>query len=261
MNSSHIAAMFMRHFTQVHNDLSRVLNALFFPLIDIVIWGFLGTWMGSSCNPQLQTILLSSIILWQIGNRLGLEMGLTLLEELWSPNIGNLFSTSLTIGEWLIGCTLFACSLITFTVLYCITLTHFIYHIPFLFLLKIFVIFAPALYCAGIWVGLMILTIVLYLGRSAGSVTFAFGLIFAPFCAVFYPRSILPLWAQHIGGVLPATHVFEGLRNYIMHNANPTADLLISFGLSAVYGTITFVAFLYMFNRSKKIGLATLPYR
>jgi len=261
MNSSHIAAMFIRHFTQMHNDLSRVLNTFFFPLIDIIIWGFLGMWMNSPCQSQAQVILLSSIILWQIGNRLGLEMGLTLLEELWSPNIGNLFSTSLTIGEWFIGCTLFACSVITLIVLYCIVLTHFIYNIPFLFLLKMFAIFAPALYCAGMWVGLMILTIVLYLGRSAGSITFAFGLIFAPFCSVFYPRTILPLWAQKVGGVLPATHVFEGLRNYIMHGTNPTISILVSLGLSALYCTITFMIFMYAFNRSKKIGLATLPYR
>lgn len=261
MNSSHIAAMFMRHLIQMHNDLSRVLIAFFYPLIDIVIWGFLGAWMGSSCNPQLQTILLCSIILWQIGNRLGVEMGLTMLEELWSPNIGNLFSTGLTMGEWLIGCTLFACSVITFIVMYCMVLTHFIYHIPFLFLLKIFAIFAPALYCSGMWVGLMILTIVIYLGRPAGSITYAFGLIFAPFCSVFYPRAILPLWAQKIGAVLPATHVFEGLRNYIMHGTNPTTDLLVSFALSAVYGIITFIIFMHAFKATKKVGLATLPYR
>jgi ABC-2 type transport system permease protein len=261
LNISHIAAIFMRHLIQMHNDLSRVLIAFFYPLIDIVIWGFLSTWMGSSCNPQLQVILLCSIILWQIGNRLGVEIGLTMLEELWSPNIGNLFSTSLTIGEWLIGSTLFACSVITFIVLYCILLTYFIYHISFLFLLKIFVIFAPALYCAGIWVGLMILSIIIYIGRPAGSITFAFGLIFAPFCSVFYPRAVLPLWAQKVGSALPATYVFEGLRNYIMHGINPITDILISLGLSAIYIAITFMVFMYLFKESKKIGLATLPYR
>ncbi len=92
---SRISAIIVRHMLVVSRDLHKWSQAFFWPLLDIVIWGFIGRWIQQDFNSGLETILLvmAPIALWQIVFRVSYDISGTLLEELWAHNLINLFTT------------------------------------------------------------------------------------------------------------------------------------------------------------------------
>src|SRR5271170_5835270 len=95
---SSIWAITIRHIKLLPRDINPLLAVFYWPLIDILRWGFLGTWITQFQLVQFQNyefITLMGVILWQVVARGGITIALTFIEELWSNNIVNLFSLPL----------------------------------------------------------------------------------------------------------------------------------------------------------------------
>jgi ABC-2 type transport system permease protein len=99
---------------------------------------------------------------------------------------------------------------------------------------------------------------IIYYGHQLESIAWMMGYLFAPFSAVFYPVSILPLWAQKVAWALPSTYLFEGMRMLIRGEAFPAHYYWASLGLDALYLTGAIALFHHMFQRSRVKGLARL---
>ena len=80
--------------------------------------------------------------------------------------------------------------------------------------------------------------------------------MFAPFSAVFYPVSALPVWAQKISWYLPTTYVFEGMRSILKGGAFPWGNAWISLGLNMIYLVLSICVFYWAFEKSRSKGLA-----
>ena len=80
----------------------------------------------------------------------------------------------------------------------------------------------------------------------------------APFTAPYFPVSILPDWAQKISIFIPATYIFEGMRNLLQSGNFPLDKLIMSFSLNIFYLIISISVFIFMFNKSRGAGLGRL---
>src|SRR5690348_16871051 len=95
-------AVVLRHVYTFYHTGDRIVDAFYWPSIDIIVWGLTISAMqkqGSGAFLQVASILIS-IILWYVLWRGQYEITVSLLEELWSDNFGNLFTTPLTLTEW-----------------------------------------------------------------------------------------------------------------------------------------------------------------
>lgn len=259
---SPVWAVVLRHARMIRRDLNFALGNFYWPLLDVLIWGFLGSWIqqtaASTQFHNYESAALLGILLWQVVGRGCNFIVLTFAEELWSHNLVNLFSLPLRITEWMCGVILFYCIGMFSSVLFCMLFIKLLYNVSLWYIFSTFLIFLPPLFLCGIWIGFTCLQIVVTLGRRGTELGFVFGWVFMPFSGAYYPIEVLPAWGQAISAFLPMSYVFQGMRKYVMHQEDPTIYLLKGYVMSSIYAVTALVLFVYFFNRSKRNGLARL---
>ncbi len=259
MNFASIWAIVVRHARTWRRDPNFLLGGFYWPVLDILIWGFLGSWIQQTAHFQnYEIVALLGVLLWQIVGRGCNVMALVLCEELWSNNIVNLFSLPLRTIEWIWGAVLFYGIMISITSIVCMSFVALLYDVSMWYLLSTFLIFAPPLFISGIWLGFTCLQIIVTLGKRGTELGFVIAWFLMPFSGAYYPIEVLPRWGQAVSAWLPMSYVFQGMREYVMHQQNPTSYLLKGYALGIPYAIIAILLFVYCFNRSKERGLARL---
>lgn len=256
-----IWAIVVRHGFVFRRDLNPLLSTFYWPLLDVLIWGFLGAWIGKSQAAQLpnyEIAALLGLLLWQVVGRGCNLMGITLCEELWSHNIVNLFSLPLRIVEWICGILLFSAIMILITSIFCMMIIFMLYDVSIWYTISTFFLFLPPLFLSTIWLGFSCLQIIIILGKRGIELGFVVGWFLMPFSGAFYPIEVLPGWAQKLSALLPMSYVFQGMRGYVMYQQNPTPYLIRGYVLGILYAAFAVMMFVYCFNRSKQKGLSRL---
>ena len=260
MNFQSIWAVVLRHTRLWMRDYNLIMVTLYWPLLDVLIWGFLGAWMqrmqGSQQNFEI--VFLMGILLWQTVSRTAVWISASLVEEVQSYNVVNLFTLPLRLTEWMLGITLFSLILSLGTALYCIGLMKLFYTVSFMKLLSLFFLFALPLFISGIWLGFMGLQVLVNFGKRGYELMYIFAWAAAPFSSAFYPREVLPEWAKTISYCLPMSYVFEAMRSYLLRGINPWPSIFFGTAMALVYAAVAILLFVFLFNKSKQKGLARL---
>lgn len=260
MELQHIWAVTLRHIRLWKREPNLIIFFFYWPLLDILIWGFLGAWIQKmqQTSANYEIVFLFCILLWQTTVRSAITLTYGFLEEIWSYNLINLFSLPIRIIEWVSGNILFVLLIALANGFYSMALIKYFYGISIMYLLKIFFIFAPPLILSGLWLGFTILFFVVNFGKRASEMGWVISWFFSPLCGAFYPVSLFPAWIQKISYCIPMTYIFDGLRSYILNNQSPTQSLMTAYLLSITYLIISFFIFLFLFDRTKQKGLARL---
>ncbi len=97
-----ITAMILRHLYLAPRTLESWAEAIYWPVVDLLIWGLTTRWVESSGGevPRLALIVLTGVVFWQVVWRANYEISVNLLEEFWNQNMSNLFATPLNVWEW-----------------------------------------------------------------------------------------------------------------------------------------------------------------
>lgn len=253
-------AIVLRHVRMWRRDPNYLLGIFYWPLLDVLIWGWLGTWIARSdvSLPNYEMVALLGILLWQVVGRGCNTMLLAFNEELWANNVVNLFSLPLALIEWIGGVLLFSVITILIAFIFSIIAISLLYDISLLQLIQTYLIFMPPLFFSCLWLGFSSLQLVAVLGKRATELGFVIAWFLMPFCGAYYPIEVLPAWGQTFSAFLPMSYVFQGMRGYVMYQQDPTLNLLKGYALGIGYTIIAAVLFVYCFNRSKQKGLARL---
>lgn len=257
---SAIWAITLRQLKLYKNDLNLPLMILYWPLLDVVTWGFLGSWIQSSGIMQFQnynTIALLGVLLWQVVGRGANVLALAFNEELWSNNILNLFSLPLRLIEWSLGTIIYFAMMMIATALCGLISIYILYPIPLFNMVCNFLYFLPPLFLSAIWLGFTSLQIVVLLGKRGVELGFVIVWFLLPFSGAYYPIEVLPTWGQNISALFPVSYVFSGMRAYFM-NQDPTPYLIKGYIMSILYAISAIYLFIYLFNRKKNKGLVRL---
>jgi ABC-2 type transport system permease protein len=255
-----VNAMVVRHLYMFPRTLDRWSESVYWPVLDLVLWGLTTRWVESSRGdvPHLALAVLTAVVFWQVVWRANYEISVNLLEEVWNQNLVNLFSTPLTVWEWSV-------SLIVLGVLKnVVTMAVGAVSVWVLYRMNIFTLgwmmlpFLFSLMMSGWFMGFTASALIIRYGKNLQSLAWMAGYALAPFSAVFYPVGVLPGWARAVASALPMTYVFECMREILRGGQAPVSDLLMSFGLNALYLALSVVFFGRMFEKSRERGLARL---
>jgi ABC-2 type transport system permease protein len=97
--------------------------------------------------------------------------------------------------------------------------------------------------------------------RYGGKVqNFAWSMVFliAPFSAIYYPLSALPVWAQRLALIVPSSYVFEGARQVILTGVVDGNKIGIAFALNLLYVILALIFFKKSFDKVLQRGLVKL---
>lgn len=253
-----VAAVFLRHFYLMTSSWPRVLELVYWPTVQVVLWGFITLWLTREDTVLAHAggLFLSAVLLWDTFFRSQLGVSVSFLEEMWARNLGHLFVSPLR--PWELVVAMFAMSFVRTMIgvggaaLLAIPIHGFDITQAFGPLLVLF--FAGNL-LFGWALGLVISGLVLRLGLGAESLAWALVFLIQPVSAVYYPLDVLPGWLQAIGAALPPAHVFEGMRALLLENRFDGRELLLAFALDAFWMAVAATAFLLLFASARRRGL------
>lgn len=252
-----VSALVLRHLYLLRGSWPRVLELMYWPTVQMVLWGFITLFLAttSSFVAQVPGVLLSAVLLWDVLFRSQLGTSLIFMEEMWSRNLGHLFVSPLRPYEMV--CALVLMSLIRTLIavggaaLAAVPLFHYSIFDLGLPLVAFFALLAVM----GWGVGLLVAGLVLRYGVAAENI--AWGAVFAlqPISGVYYPVRVLPDALQSVAAAIPSSHVFEGMRALLITRTF-RVDLMLYAGLlDLLYLAAGIAGFLYFFRIARVRGL------
>ena len=237
MNWNKIFGLSLRHIYLIKGSFPRILDLIYWPSIQIFLWGFISKFftLNSTYYNDTVGIILTAAILYDFLFRSSISYNMMFLEEIWSRNFTNLFIAPIKLKEIICALTLTAIirTLIGMVpaVLIAIPLfgvSIFKLGIPLLLLLV-------SLYIFGVTLGLLVTSGLIRFGPSFENIAWASLFFLAPLGCIYYPIEILPQWLQMIAKFLPLVHIFEEMRNILINNLINYNQLFIAFFISFAY--------------------------
>ena len=256
MNLNKIFALSLRHVYLIKGSFPRILDLIYWPTIQIFLWGFISKFftLSSTYFENTVGIILSAAILYDFLFRSSISYNMMFLEEIWSRNFTNLFIAPIKISEII--------SALTFTAIFR-TLIGLVpaalLAIP-LFGVSIFKIGLPlillltSLYIFGVTLGLLVTSGLVRFGPSFENIAWASLFFLAPLGCVYYPVEILPEWLQSIAKILPLVHLFEEMRNILIENTINYFAVLKACIISLMYFVVGVIVFYCSYNNAKLRG-------
>jgi len=254
-----IRGVFLRHFyLWIHNP-EYFWDAIWQPIVDVLIWGFVGMYVAST-SPSLSVFasyFLGAILLWTVFRAGQHEVTFTLMEEAWSRNLQNILMTPVSDDEFFLASVLFGLvkMLIALSIVIALMAVLFGYSI-FSMGFALLPLIANLL-IMGWAVGMLVNALIIRFGRGLVAFSWAISFIIQPFACVFYPLSALPEWARSVAALIPATWVFEGMREVLSGKELSLGLLALAFGLNLLYLAAARMIFGKVMRTARERGLLT----
>ena len=250
----------VRHLHHSKRNLDRWFDAIYWPILDLLLWGLTTQWLQSSGKMASHTlmVMLTAIVFWQIVWRANYEVSVNLLEETWTQNVVNLFASPLTLREWVAGLMLLGFFKVWMSLAVGLLASWLLYALDILAVGYLLVPFLGSLVLFGWTLGFLSAALIVRYGRQLQCLAWTLGWAFAPLSAVYYPVSVLPQGLQTVAYALPSTYIFEGMRTVMAQGTIPLQMLVTSLALNLVYLSMALWFFASSFEKRREIGLQCL---
>src|SRR5579883_3446460 len=252
-----IWGLMYRHLALYRRSWPRLLELAYWPVLQMCIWGFtasfLATRMGTGAALAGAT-LLGGVLLWEVALRSQMGVAISFMEEMWSRNLGHVFVSPMR--PWELVAALLVISVIRMLagLLPAIGVAYLLYAFNLFALGPVLVLFFANLMMMGWWVALGVISLILRHGQGAEALAWSvlFGL--TPFAAVFYPVSVLPPVMQAVAAIVPASHVFEGMRGLMLQGVVRWDQMAMAASLNLAWIALAALLFARQFRQARLRG-------
>jgi ABC-2 type transport system permease protein len=210
-----VLAVVLRDLFALRHSVVRVFEIVYWPLVELLIWGYVSLYLQARQVPAVVAGLLGAVLLWQLLFRSQSEVSIAFMEDVWSRNLLNVFASPLTSAEYLVGMVAFSLAKLIAATAVMGGLAFLLYGFGLFSLGPALLPFVFLLLVMGWALGVATVGVILRFGHSAEVIAWALSFAFQPFAAVFYPVAILPGPMQAVAAAVPASYVFEGMRAVI----------------------------------------------
>ena len=256
MKFHRIYALSIRHIYLIKSSFPRILDLIYWPTIQIILWGFISKFFTMYSDYYNNTIgvILSCAILYDFLFRSSISFNMLFLEEIWSRNFTNLFVSPIKINEIITALTATALLRTLVGIVPAIILMS-----P-LFGVSLFEMGAPlfllflSLYFFGTTLGLLVTSGLLRYGPAFENTAWSSLFLLAPLGCVYYPLSILPDWLQVLAKLLPLVYIFEETRSILVSNTVNYSNIMHALILNIIYFLSSVFIFYLAFHAARKKG-------
>jgi ABC-2 type transport system permease protein len=251
-----IGAMIARYWYLLRSSWPRLLELIYWPTVQMLMWGFLQLYIGENSGffARAGGTFIGAVLLWDILFRGQLGFSVSFLEEMWSRNLANLMISPLRPIEFVMA--LMVMSLVRLA----------IGMVPVSFLAIAF--FGFNLYGLGLalaaffanliltsWaVGIFVSGLVMRNGLGAESFAWTIMFLLMPLACVYYPVAVLPGWLQWVALALPPTYVFEGMRGLLIEHIFRADLMWRALALNALWFGAGVFGFMRLLDASRRHG-------
>lgn len=256
-SSGRILALLRRYIYLLLNSWPRVIELAYWPVIQIVLWGLIDRFFvtHSEWLARASGMLIAAALLWDILYRAQLGVSIVFFEELYSRNLGHLFVSPLRPHELVVSLLSISLLRTLFGLLTAAGLAIVLYEFSIFDLGLPLLAFFGNLLVMGWSIGILVVALVMRYGLGAEGLAWALVFAFAPLSGIYYPVSTLPAWGQAIAACLPASYVFEGMRQVMLGQGFSLELFFDAVWLNCAYVLSGAVLFMFAFRFARQRGL------
>jgi ABC-2 type transport system permease protein len=251
-----VAAMVRRYWYLLRSSWPRVLDLIYWPTVQMLMWGFLQLYVSqhNSMFARAGGVFIGAVLLWDILFRGQLGFSISFLEEMYAHNLGNLMMSPLRPVEFIAALMIMSVvrlliGMIPVTLLAILFFGFNLWGLGFA-LAAFFINLILTSWAIGIFVAGLLLRN----GMGAESMAWTIMFLFLPLTCVYYPVTVLPHWLQYVAWSLPPTYVFEGMRALLINHVFRADLMLEAFAFNAVLFTAASFAFLKLLQSARVHG-------
>jgi ABC-2 type transport system permease protein len=251
-----IGAIVRRHWYLLRSSGPRVLEMIFWPLVQMLTWGFVQVHLAqtTSLAATAAGLFVGGVLLWDILARSQLGFAMAFLEEVWARNLGHLMMSPLRPAELVASLIVVSLMKLLVTMVPVVVIAYLMFDYNLFSLgLALAAFFANLVFTSWSF-GLASTGAVLRYGLGAENIAWLMTFLMMPLACVYYPVTTLPLWLQPFAWALPPTHVFEGLRAVVLHGEFRTDLMLSALALNVVYVVLGLALFRYLMESARRSG-------
>ncbi len=258
MSLTRIYAIFIRQIFLLKGNPVRLIAVFLWMFLDIILWGFISKYLSTfgAATFSFVNVVLGAIILWDFLGRIMQGVMTAFLEDIWTQNFINFFTSPLEVKEYVAGlvATSLATGLVGFLAMVLLAGLAFGYNVFTIGLLII--LFLMILFIFAVAMGIFMTAIILRFGPSAEWLGWPIPFAMSVFVGVFYPVDTLPAPLQVVSKILPATYVFDSLRALSggVHDPGLLANLIIGAVLAMLYLAAMYIFLIMIYRRNLKNG-------
>jgi ABC-2 type transport system permease protein len=260
-SAKRVGAMLLRYSYLLRATYTRILDIIYWPLVQMLTWGFLQTYLvqaGALQSPggaaQAAGTLIGAILLWDILLRGQQGFSFSFIEEMWSRNLPNILMSPLRPAEFVLSLILMSLIRLAVGVLPVTGLAILFFGFNLWALGVAFGAFFVVLMLFAWSMGLFVSGLLLRLGLGAENLVWSLMFFVQPLGAVYYPVQTLPHWLQPISWTLPPTYVFEGLRAVLIEHVIRWDLLAQGFAIDVFLFSAACIAFGRLLQSARRAG-------
>ena len=249
-------ALYLRHIYLIKGSLPRILDLIYWPTIQIILWGFISKFftLHSEYYNHAVGIILSAAILYDFLFRSSISFNMLFLEEIWSRNFTNLFVAPLKVSEIITALTATALLRTLIGIVPAILLATPFFGVSLFDLGPPLYLLLLSLYFFGITLGLLVAAGLLRYGPAFENIAWSSLFLLAPLGCIYYPLSILPEWLQVLAKMLPLVYIFEEVRSILVNNIVDYSNIMTALQLNLIYFIVAVFIFYLAFYEARKKG-------
>lgn len=250
-----VLGLVLRHLYLYRRSVARAGEVVFWPVMDLFVWGFVTHWLETVTVPGVLLFLLGAQILWDVHYRAQQAISLAITEEIWTRNILNIFTAPVSTFELLLSTCLLGVIKAVITCVVLGALAAGLYAFNLFSAGPALLPYVVALVMYGWAVGMTTSALILRYGQAAEALVWGVPFLIQPVSAVFYPIETLPPILRSVAVCLPTTHVFQGMREAFATGTAPLRPLVAAFALNILYIVLGAAFFGFMLRRVRDRGL------
>lgn len=242
-----VGAMVRRYWYLLRSSWPRILDLMYWPLLQMITWGFLQLYVSQQSGflAQAGGVFIASVLLWDILFRGQLGFSISFLEEMYAHNLGNIMMSPLRPAEFIAALMLMSIVRLAIGMIPVSLLAIAFFGFNVWGLGLALAVFFLNLILTSWAIGIFVAGLLLRNGMGAETLAWTFMFLMMPFTCVYYPVAVLPDWLQYVAWALPPTYVFEGMRALVTHQVFRSDLMLEAFA----YNVVLFAAASFAFTK------------
>ena len=227
-------------------------DVFFWPMVNLLSIGFMAKFIH--LGPETLGFVMTGTLAAGVLQIAQLDVGYTVLYELWSKSLKHTLLTPVGISEgvagtWVIGILR---SFIAFVLLASAAAWGFGFHLPGILPTAIFLF---GLFCCAFILGILVNILILSFGQKVEITAWMFAQLFMIVCGIFYPVDMLPKIFQYLALAVPITHFLEYFRQCYGFKAHTPYPLLSGFALTFLYVLLSLRLLSHAYTRARQKGI------
>jgi ABC-2 type transport system permease protein len=240
--------MVLRYLYLYRRSLARAGEVFFWPVMDLLVWGFVTSYLQRMAVPDAVLFLIGGMIFWDVLYRSQQAITLSLGEEIFVRNIINIFVAPISVFEIMLATCLMGVIKAIITAVVLGVLAHVLFAFNLLEVGPALVPFLVSLLLFGWAVGMCTMALILRFGQAAEALIWGIPFLLQPISAVFYPLDVLPGWLQVVARFFPSSYVFEGMRAALATGRVAWSAVAACFAMNLLWLAIGATFFGWMFH-------------